>query len=160
MDEEEALCPSSIKLDEHLEQTLSDKSYSHTFTEELSHMLSESIDFYQQYNEYLQTIPKPIEKTICGEEEASAIVCMICKQQCRSRKGLKQHVAKRHTKLKRHEKCPICNKRYTHKNALKFHQKQVHEKANRVQCQVCLKDVYNKYMLSKHLETHFPLRLL
>ena len=46
--------------------------------------------------------------------------------------------------------CELCGKQFRHKYAVKFHVRQVHEKATRVDCSRCGKQVYNKYMLVKH----------
>jgi hypothetical protein len=48
----------------------------------------------------------------------------------------------------------VCEKLFHNKYGVKFHVKQVHEKSTRVQCPVCSKDLYNKYMLEKHLKLH------
>lgn len=80
--------------------------------------------------------------------------CPECSQFFVSHKGMKQHMAKAHMNLNKQTKCPVCFKAYKHRFAVRFHIKQVHEKATRVECPKCKKTLYNKYILSKHMETH------
>jgi endogenous inhibitor of DNA gyrase (YacG/DUF329 family) len=80
--------------------------------------------------------------------------CPECSQFFVSHKGMKQHMAKAHMNLNKQTKCPLCFKAYKHRFAVRFHIKQVHEKATRVECPKCKKTLYNKYILSKHMEAH------
>lgn len=78
--------------------------------------------------------------------------CTVCSQIFTSPKGMKLHIARVHTNIKRQEPCPICLKLFKHKYAVKFHVKQVHEQATRVTCPSCDKQFYNKYKLNKHVK--------
>lgn len=66
-------------------------------------------------------------------------------------KGYLQHVGKIHEKKYKYAKCPQCQKKFKNRYAVKFHTKQVHEKATRELCPCCGKEIYNKYLLPKHL---------
>mmetsp|Transcript_15508 Transcript_15508/g.28113 ORF Transcript_15508/g.28113 Transcript_15508/m.28113 type:complete len:155 (-) Transcript_15508:158-622(-) len=129
--------------------------YSRDFLEELRRTLQDTpiafkCDPPTPTREGLDSSVKPFDKPSLTQ------ICSQCSQECASLKGLKQHIAKSHGGIKKKALCATCGKRFTHRNALKFHQRQVHEKATRVECPVCFKAVYNKYMLSKHLQTHLP----
>jgi uncharacterized C2H2 Zn-finger protein len=78
--------------------------------------------------------------------------CKLCEQLFTSYKGMKLHVARVHTNIKKQAPCPVCDKMFKHKYAVKFHVKQVHEQATRVICPNCNKLFYNKYKLSKHIK--------
>jgi hypothetical protein len=80
--------------------------------------------------------------------------CTVCSQPCAGYKGMRQHMAKAHTSISKNVECTICGKLFKHKNAVKFHQRQVHDKTTRVNCPVCDKEIYNKYMLKKHLRNN------
>ena len=90
--------------------------------------------------------------TVATELDRPSVVlqCPKCKKECRNYKGLRQHLAKIHQNRKKPVSCEECGKGFKHKHALKFHIRQVHEKATRVTCDRCGKAVYNKYMLKKH----------
>lgn len=79
--------------------------------------------------------------------------CSVCGQLCAGYKGMRQHTAKAHSVMSKSVECQICGKFFKHKNAVRFHQRQVHEKITRVNCPICLKEIYNKYMLTKHLRS-------
>ena len=77
-----------------------------------------------------------------------------CEQCCLffdTNKGYMQHIGKIHEKKYKYTKCSLCVKKFKNKYAVKFHMKQVHQRATREQCPCCGKDVYNKYLLPKHL---------
>jgi uncharacterized Zn-finger protein len=77
--------------------------------------------------------------------------CMSCDRVFVSNKGMKQHQAKAHSSTAKLEKCTVCSKSFKDKYAVKFHLRQVHS-STRVMCPICLKWVYNKYMLQKHFK--------
>ncbi|OMJ76180.1 hypothetical protein SteCoe_24517 [Stentor coeruleus] len=69
-----------------------------------------------------------------------------------STKGFMQHHGKVHVTKYKYSKCPVCEKKFRNKYAVKFHIKQVHEKSTREKCPKCGKDFYNKYLIPQHLE--------
>ena len=73
---------------------------------------------------------------------------------CKGMKGLKQHLAKTHADINRSITCQDCGKTFRHKHALKFHVRQVHERATRVICKICNRSVYNKYMIPRHMKVY------
>mmetsp|Transcript_1807 Transcript_1807/g.3926 ORF Transcript_1807/g.3926 Transcript_1807/m.3926 type:complete len:148 (-) Transcript_1807:2021-2464(-) len=77
--------------------------------------------------------------------------CKQCQRVFVSMKGMKQHLAKVHDSQVKPTKCTDCGKSFKDKYAVKFHMKQVHA-STRVMCPICLKEVYNKYMLQKHFK--------
>mmetsp|Transcript_24768 Transcript_24768/g.43625 ORF Transcript_24768/g.43625 Transcript_24768/m.43625 type:complete len:151 (+) Transcript_24768:712-1164(+) len=128
--------------------------YSEEFLKELSTALNETTKQMLSVQSLREENESPF--SISSENLlAEPLPCLICAKKCSGNKGLKQHIAKAHSKLIKNVECPVCNKRFKHQNAVKFHQRQVHERVNRVSCQVCGKDLYNKYMLKKHLKVHF-----
>jgi len=86
--------------------------------------------------------------------------CPICQKICKSNKGLQQHQAKVHNQTPKKEVCKECGKCFKHKNALKFHVRQVHEKSTRVSCSYCGESIYNKYMLASHIKQSHESALL
>ena len=76
--------------------------------------------------------------------------CEDCNTKFKSRKGLMQHIGKMHTAGRKPATCPECNKKFKHKYAVRFHRRQVHDRATRVACGECGKEYYNKYMLKSH----------
>lgn len=77
--------------------------------------------------------------------------CSECGQVFESRKGMKQHFGKIHSKI-RPSRCAICTKRFRNKYALKLHVKQVHEESTRVVCSECNIVFYNTYSMKRHFE--------
>lgn len=83
-------------------------------------------------------------------QELKTIACPKCDNLYKNLQGMHQHMAKMHQKRRKPAVCEECGKGFKHKYALKFHERQVHEGATKVQCQKCGKSVYNKYMVSRH----------
>lgn len=130
-------------------------NYSKQFTEELSSLLRKT---YYEDNSENELKAEETEQAIAPFKPlALRVVCTLCKKSYIGVKGLRQHQAKIHCKVEKTSTCLICGKNYKHKNAVRFHQRQVHDKTTRVNCPVCFHLIYNKYMLKKHLSTHFPL---
>mmetsp|Transcript_5234 Transcript_5234/g.9601 ORF Transcript_5234/g.9601 Transcript_5234/m.9601 type:complete len:162 (-) Transcript_5234:2-487(-) len=133
------------------------RKYSLNFTAELSMMLDDcslisSCSFDKACTLQLTNNKSLGQCTV--QEEVQQQPCIFCGQECRGLKGLKQHIAKTNTKIRKEERCPICGKLFNTKHALRFHQRQVQEKLTRVKCPECSKVIYNKYMLQKHLASH------
>jgi uncharacterized C2H2 Zn-finger protein len=81
--------------------------------------------------------------------------CLKCEECCiffETAKGYKQHIGKVHVTKYKYSKCHECNKKFRNKYAVKFHIKQVHQRATRENCPLCGKDFYNKYLLPLHME--------
>ena len=77
-----------------------------------------------------------------------------CEECClffNTRKGYMQHFGKVHDTKFKYSKCQVCNKKFRNKYAVRFHVKQVHEKATREACPTCGKEFYNKYLIPQHL---------
>lgn len=85
------------------------------------------------------------------ERHPNNLICQECCMFFDTSKGYMQHVGKIHERKYKYTKCPVCDKKFKNKYAVKFHMKQVHEKATREKCPCCDKDIYNKYLLPKHL---------
>lgn len=98
---------------------------------------------------YEPRLPYPI---IPDDEMTREFVCSMCNSTFRNYKGMRQHIGKVHMTQVSHCICSACGKTYKHKYALKFHKIQVHERATRVTCPYCVKTLYNKYMLGRHIE--------
>ncbi|CAG9327745.1 unnamed protein product [Blepharisma stoltei] len=82
----------------------------------------------------------------------SGISCPKCLKSCKSQKGLQQHMGRAHINRKKKVKCEKCGKAFKHKHALRFHERQVHEKSTRVVCKYCGVSKYNKYTLASHID--------
>ncbi|CAG9314927.1 unnamed protein product [Blepharisma stoltei] len=80
--------------------------------------------------------------------------CPICYKIFNNRKGLNQHMGKKHSNSIKNSLCDICGKLFSHKYALKFHYQQVHETLKRVNCEKCSYVAYNKYRLKRHMKKH------
>ncbi|CAG9314923.1 unnamed protein product [Blepharisma stoltei] len=80
--------------------------------------------------------------------------CPICYKIFKCRKGLNQHMGKKHSNSIKNSMCDVCGKLFSHKYALKFHYQQVHETLKRVNCEECSYVAYNKYKLKKHMKNH------
>lgn len=146
----------SLTNQESDEGVSSKPSYTSDFMQELSTILSES-----SYEVSCTTLVARDEDKECAfylpaKPKVTEVVCHLCSQICSGQKGLRQHLAKSHSSIPRTAACPTCGKYFKHRNAAKFHHRQVHEKTTRVSCPVCFRLIYNKYMLKKHLSTHFP----
>ena len=76
--------------------------------------------------------------------------CDPCEKTFATEQGLNRHIGRIHNRKKKLAKCTVCNKKFTDKYAVKIHMNQVHEGANRVFCQLCGADFYNKYVYKKH----------
>lgn len=117
-------------------------------------------DFSPKYSHSRTIEISPIKQvnvttqTSCTSPSISSRQCSECNQMFVSHKGMKQHMAKAHMNLNKQTKCPLCFKAYKHRFAVRFHIKQVHDKATRVECPQCKKMLYNKYILTKHMESH------
>lgn len=81
-----------------------------------------------------------------------AIECRYCGVPFASIKGMKQHIGKIHLTKRKNARCPQCPKRFRHKYAVRFHVNQVHAKTTRVTCELCGKQIYNKYILQDHMK--------
>jgi DNA-directed RNA polymerase subunit M/transcription elongation factor TFIIS len=102
-----------------------------------------------QTDYYEARLPDPV---IPDDEQTREFLCSMCNSTFRNYKGMRQHIGKVHMTQVSHCICSACGKTYKHKYALKFHKIQVHERATRVTCPYCIKTLYNKYMLSKHIQ--------
>lgn len=80
--------------------------------------------------------------------------CHKCHKVCKGIRGFNQHYGKVHVKKKKHAVCKLCASAFRSKYALRFHIKQVHDQATRVQCEICGMVLYNKYMLTRHNTKH------
>ena len=76
-------------------------------------------------------------------------VCKICKKNCATYRGMRQHMGKVHSITKR-IKCKNCNKKFKDNYAVKYHRRQVHEKLTQIKCSRCDKILYNQYCFRKH----------
>ncbi|CAG9316890.1 unnamed protein product [Blepharisma stoltei] len=86
--------------------------------------------------------------------------CDLCQKTFKSDKGFQQHMGKIHSSGYKNSKCNKCKCRFKNKYALKMHKKQVHEKSNRVICEICKKILYDKYHLRVHNEKEHAVELL
>ena len=86
------------------------------------------------------------EKTF-GDSATCEECCLFFETQ----KGFMQHQGKVHQTKYKYSKCPDCNKKFKNKYAVRFHQKQVHDKTTRERCPTCGKEFYNKYLIPDHL---------
>jgi endogenous inhibitor of DNA gyrase (YacG/DUF329 family) len=140
-----------------LENDARDQNCYHTeFMEELSNMLSDSSYGLSPLREEEMDLDKITVTTQTPDSlnPEQSRKCSICSQPCVGYKGMRQHIAKAHSSISKTVGCPTCGKRFKHKNAVKFHTRQVHDKSTRVNCPVCHKEIYNKYMLKKHLKNN------
>jgi uncharacterized C2H2 Zn-finger protein len=95
------------------------------------------------------------EEQWAGYQEAKHKDCLHCKDCClffETAKGYMQHHGKVHVTKYKYSKCQVCDKKFRNKYAVKFHVKQVHEKATRENCPTCGKEFYNKYLLPGHMK--------
>lgn len=76
-------------------------------------------------------------------------ICKICKKNCATYRGMRQHMGKVHSVTKK-IKCKHCNKKFKDNYAVKYHRRQVHEKLTQIQCEKCQKVLYNQYCFRKH----------
>ena len=77
-----------------------------------------------------------------------------CEQCClffKASKAFMQHLGKAHRTDNKNSLCPVCGKNFKNKHAVKFHLRQVHEKATRRCCPKCGKEFYSKYLIPPHL---------
>ena len=81
----------------------------------------------------------------------SSATCEECCLFFDSQKGFMQHQGKVHQTKYKYSKCSECNKKFKNKYAVRFHQKQVHDKTTREKCPSCGKEFYNKYLIPDHL---------
>lgn len=130
-------------------------NYRSEFMEELSNMLSDTSyglsPLIDEHDSDKVTVTTQTPENLNIERTRK---CSICSQPCAGYKGMRQHIAKAHSNISKSVGCPTCGKCFKHKNAVKFHQRQVHDKSTRVECPVCHKEIYNKYMLQKHLRNN------
>jgi hypothetical protein len=85
---------------------------------------------------------------------SSQFSCSECNEVFFSRKGMKQHFGKVHSKVRK-SRCGVCKKRFRNKYALRLHFKQVHEESTRVRCLECNSEFYNAFSMRRHFEnTH------
>lgn len=95
-------------------------------------------------------------ETHCTKENnfRSSNRCPQCGLSFKNLKGMRQHAGKVHTRSSAIFSCSVCSKEFKNKQAVKYHMKQVHERSTRVQCPICQTEIYNKYMLKKHVLKH------
>jgi hypothetical protein len=85
--------------------------------------------------------------------------CPVCKLSFKNLKGMKQHMGKVHCNEEdKRFICSSCDKKFKSKYAIRLHTRQVHEKSTRVQCKLCGTYLYNRYILSKHMDKHQHLK--
>lgn len=94
------------------------------------------------------------------EEETSSIIshkqnrCPECGLHFKNLKGMRQHMGKVHSNPTHIYQCNVCIKEFKNKQAVRYHMKQVHDRSTRVKCPICQTEIYNKYMLKKHVLKH------
>jgi hypothetical protein len=125
-----------------------------------------NLSFYHSIGSESQNSSLPTETDLDGliesqvEEESDPINsskqnrCPECGLYFKNLKGMRQHMGKVHSNPTDIYHCTICMKEFKNKQAVKYHVKQVHDKSTRVKCPVCQTEIYNKYMLKKHLLKH------
>lgn len=77
--------------------------------------------------------------------------CEICCLFFKTSKAFMQHIGKAHITGNKNSACPTCKKNFKSKHAVKFHIRQVHQKATRKSCPICGKQFYSKYLIPAHL---------
>jgi uncharacterized C2H2 Zn-finger protein len=78
--------------------------------------------------------------------------CDICVVFFKTSKAYMQHIGKEHMTESKDSSCPMCEKTFKSTHAVKFHVRQVHERATRRRCPICGKEFYNKYLIPAHRE--------
>ena len=124
------------------------------------------LSFYHSLGSEPQISSLPAETNLEGliesqlEEETNSINsskqnrCPECGLHFKNLKGMRQHMGKVHSNPSNIYRCAACMKEFKNKQAVKYHMKQVHDKSTRVKCPICETEIYNKYMLKKHILKH------
>ncbi|CAG9323614.1 unnamed protein product [Blepharisma stoltei] len=112
------------------------------------------LDYETKYSPKSLETPKSPYSCSTVESECDEVECPTCGKFYKNHKGLQQHIGKAHSNKEKGVICSICHKTFKHQHALTFHDRQVHQKVTRVNCEICGLTVYNKYMLTKHISKH------